>query len=150
VVPTAGGAKGPRVLTSSDAGAEVVPGLYAAGWLKRGPSGIIGSNVTDGKEAAAAVLADYLGEASLSLSDEDSNARDEKEYLRHNKDGYDALTALVAERTTGQPTHEKAVSWNAWQAIDAKEVAKGEQVGKPRVKLTSIASLLSANSDSQN
>jgi NADPH-dependent glutamate synthase beta subunit-like oxidoreductase len=147
VVPTAGGEKGPRVLANNQEGATIVPGLYAAGWLKRGPSGIIGSNVTDGKEASAAVLADYLSEASLNLPDSEVKVGNGNECSSHSKKGYDALKALVTERTAAQSRAEKSqlpVSWNAWQAIDATEVAQGEQIEKPRAKLTSVADLLSA------
>ena len=44
--------------TYAQAGSRVAPGLYCAGWVKRGPTGIVGSNVADARETAAAVLED--------------------------------------------------------------------------------------------
>ena len=121
----------------SDAAAEV-PGLYAAGWLKRGPSGIIGSNVADGKEAAAAILSDYLCALKEKAAQQPRPKR-----------GHAALAALVAERSAAMfPAAAAAaavpVSWAAWQAIDAAEVAAGAELGKPRAKFTSVAALMSA------
>ncbi len=95
---------------------EPRPGLYCAGWIKRGPSGVIGTNKKDAAETAAHVLAD--AEAGL---------------LRR---GEGELEALLLER--GLPFIEYA----GWEAIDEHERSLGAPHGRPRVKLASWDELL--------
>ena len=102
-------------ITEADA---VVPGLYAAGWIKRGPSGVIGTNKPDSVETVQCILEDA---ATLTPCPEPDTA---------------PLTALLAERGV------RPVSYADWQAIDAAEVAQGEAVGKPREKFATIAEML--------
>ncbi|HWE83127.1 MAG TPA: FAD-dependent oxidoreductase, partial [Gaiellaceae bacterium] len=88
---------------------EPIPGLYCAGWIKRGPSGVIGTNKKDAAETAAHVLED-ADAGRLPAGDGD-------------------LEALLVER--GLPFVEYA----GWEAIDAHERGLGAPHGRPRVKL---------------
>ncbi len=97
---------------------RVEPGLYVAGWIKRGPSGVIGTNKKDAVETVALLLED--AEAGL-LAREDGD-----------------LAELLAERG-----HEP-VLYAGWEAIDAAEQAAGEPHGRPRVKLHTWDELLAA------
>ncbi|WP_396919303.1 FAD-dependent oxidoreductase [Mycolicibacterium sp.] len=93
---------------------------YVVGWIKRGPSGVIGSNKKDSAETVNTVLED-LRDAELGDFGDDHAAK---------------LAGWLAER---QP---KLVTGNHWRAIDAHERAAGEPSGRPRVKLPSVAELL--------
>ena len=95
---------------------------YVVGWIKRGPTGVIGTNKKDARESVATLLAD-LGPAGPRDTDPDRPAR---------------LEAWLLER---QPD---LVTDVGWQAIDAVERAAGEARGRPRVKLVRTADLLSA------
>jgi ferredoxin--NADP+ reductase len=97
-------------------------GEYVSGWIKRGPSGIIGTNKKDSQETVDTLLADR--DAGLLA---DPPVADP-----------DAIEALLAERA---PEH---IRYEGWQAIDEAERAAGEPQGRPRVKLTRSAHLLDA------
>jgi len=93
---------------------------YAAGWIKRGPSGVIGTNKKDATETVELLLAD---------------ARDGK---LARADSTQTLEALLAAKGATY------VEYAGWQAIDAAERAAGEPRGRPRVKLTGWEALLQA------
>ena len=100
----------------------VVPGEYVAGWIKRGPTGVIGTNKHDAHETVAALLAD----AAAGLLP----ARTEQ--------GPDAVLELLAARGA------RVVDWQGWRAIEAAEVAFGADHGRGRTKIVSRQDLLSA------
>jgi ferredoxin/flavodoxin---NADP+ reductase len=100
-----------------------LPGEYVVGWIKRGPTGIIGTNKRDAQETVDLVLEDLDAGRLPTPSDPDR----------------DSLDALIAER---QPY---AVSYAGWQAIDEVERSAGEPHGRPRVKLCSFEDLLEAS-----
>jgi ferredoxin/flavodoxin---NADP+ reductase len=91
---------------------------YVAGWIKRGPSGVIGTNKKDAAETVELLLADAragrLAGASNSL--------------------------LLGDLLEKKGVH--FVEYAGWQAIDAAERAAGEPLGRPRVKLTEWTKLL--------
>lgn len=95
---------------------RVLPGLYVAGWAKRGPSGVIGSNKTCAAETAALVLAD--------IPPEPSGPEDE------------GISPLLLERGC------RVVDWQGWTAIDAAEIATGAARGRARTKITDAARLV--------
>ena len=99
-------------------GDDILPGLYAAGWIKRGPTGIIGTNKADAVATVKGLLAD--------IPDMESGARA----------GGEGLQALLAERGV------RWVSYGEWRKIDAAEVARGKARGKPREKFTTIKEML--------
>jgi ferredoxin/flavodoxin---NADP+ reductase len=100
-------------------------GDYVVGWIKRGPTGIIGTNKRDAQETVDTVLADL--DAGL-LNEPADPSRE-------------ALEELLAERA---PEH---VTYEGWEAIDSAEKAAGEPHGRPRVKLTTTEELLDAARD---
>ena len=114
VIPNAGG----RI----QAGDAPLPGEYVAGWIKRGPTGIIGTNKRDAQETVDALLADLDAGRLMEPRDPDR----------------DALEELIAER---RPDH---VTYAGWEAIDRAEKGLGEPHGRPRVKLCSFGELLEA------
>ena len=95
-----------------------VPGLYAAGWIKRGPSGVIGTNKPDSVETVNKLLEDLPALAGCETPDTG------------------AVLELLASRGV------RAVSYADWQKIDAAEVARGEPNGKPREKFTTVNEML--------
>src|SRR5215208_2100402 len=100
-------------------------GEYTVGWIKRGPTGIIGTNKRDAQETVDSVLADLDADRLASPTDPDR----------------DSIEALIAER---QPD---AVSYAGWQAVDRVEREAGEPHGRPRIKLCSFEELLEAAKD---
>ena len=97
-------------------------GEYAAGWIKRGPSGVIGTNKPDAAETVAC-MAEDAGRGRLLAPAEPDAA---------------AVLALVRQR---QP---QWISWADWQRIDALEVERGRASGRPRVKFTRVEEMLAA------
>ena len=101
---------------------QPIVGEYAAGWIKRGPTGVIGTNKPDAAETVECMFEDLARGAVL------EPARPE---------AADA-EALVRQR---QPNF---VSYADWLKLDAIEVDRGRVQGRPRVKLTSIEEILTA------
>lgn len=97
-------------------------GQYAAGWIKRGPSGVIGTNKPDAAETVERMLED-LAQGDL-LQPPHPDAAD--------------FAAFIAER---QPQY---FSFADWQKLDELETAKGTQQGRPRVKFVTVAEMLTA------
>ncbi|MFM9378339.1 4Fe-4S binding protein [Gordonia sp. VNK21] len=102
-------------------GGEVIPGLYVAGWIRRGPTGGIGRNRMCGEEAAKAIINDLI---------------DEK--LPTPTVSADDVADLVASRGAAR------VDLPAWKRIDAAEVSAGRAAGRRRVKLVTIEELEAA------
>jgi ferredoxin--NADP+ reductase len=98
---------------------EPIPGLYTAGWIKRGPSGVIGTNKKCANETVEALMAD-LDAGRLPTPEHSS----------------DELLGILAERGV------QVVDYKGWEAIDAHEQAKGQAQGRPRVKLISTDEML--------
>jgi ferredoxin--NADP+ reductase len=115
VVPNDGG----RVIDPD--GGQPVPGAYVAGWIKRGPTGFIGTNKSCAAQTVQRLVDDY--NAGL-LSDPIGKPS--------------ALSRLVRERAPG------VVDADGWRAIDAAEVERGRLADRPRNKFTSIADMLEA------
>jgi ferredoxin--NADP+ reductase len=118
-VPVPGVGFDERSGTIPNEGGRVEPGVYVTGWIKRGPSGVIGTNKKDATETAQLLLAD---------------ARAGKLPARQGG----TLEELLVERGT------EPVLYAGWEAIDAAERTAGEAHGRPRVKLCSWDSLRAA------
>ena len=98
---------------------EPLPGVYCAGWIKRGPSGVIGTNKKDATETVELLLEDvHAGR----LVPKGATAA--------------AVDALLEERGV------HPVTQSGWAAIDEAERAAGERLGRPRVKLCTWDALL--------
>ncbi len=111
-MPNAGG----RILDEHGAS---IPGLYCAGWIKRGPTGVIGTNKKDATETVDLLLEDVRA----GVLPRDTGA---------------GVDELLAERGVD------VVSYGGWEVIDALERARGEAQGRPRVKLRTWDELLAA------
>jgi ferredoxin--NADP+ reductase len=109
------------------------PGEYVVGWIKRGPSGVIGTNKKDAQETVDALLADLAASSNGTASAAGRAGA-------HVPATPDATTveALLRSRQPG------LVTYSGWEAIDRRERALGEPAGRPRVKLTRIDELLQA------
>jgi ferredoxin--NADP+ reductase len=99
-------------------------GVYCAGWIKRGPTGIIGTNKKDATETVDVLLAD---------------AREGR--LQSKGGTAAAVDALLATRDA------RVVVYAHWAAIDERERTAGEKLGRPRVKLVTWDELLAAAED---
>jgi ferredoxin/flavodoxin---NADP+ reductase len=117
VIPNKGG----RV--TEPQGGEQVLGQYAVGWIKRGPSGVIGTNKKDAQETVDNLLEDTRAGRvpTPDLADDPS-----------------AIVELLAERTPD------SVTYAGWEAIDRAERERGEPLGRPRVKFVRIGEMLEA------
>jgi ferredoxin--NADP+ reductase len=125
VIPNAGG----RVL--DPASGTPLPGEYVVGWIKRGPSGVIGTNKKDAQETVDAMLADLTPPSN-------GDGPAQQPGATHTPTSPDpaAIEQLLRAR---QP---ELVTYSGWEAIDRHERALGEPAGRPRVKLTRIEELL--------
>ena len=102
-------------------------GEYAVGWIKRGPSGVIGTNKKDAQETVDAIFADAAPDGyGLNVPDSPDGA---------------AVERLLRER---QP---ELVTYDGWASIDRHERALGESAGRPRVTLTRIEAMLRVAAD---
>ena len=115
-IPHAGG----RILDTPDG--QHVTGLYAAGWIKRGPSGVIGTNKADAVESAQAILEDA---ASGKVLDPETSSSE-------------SILTFVKSRVPDLFT------FSDWQRVDAKEIARGAAQNRPRSKFTSYDELIEA------
>ena len=96
--------------------------VYVTGWIKRGPTGIIGTNRADSMATVAALLADMPN------------------FNSQPKPGGKASVFLLAQRSV------RSVSFHDWEMIDQAERARGLPLGKPREKFTRISEMLAAGS----
>ncbi len=101
---------------------EPITGLYTAGWIKRGPSGVIGTNKPDSAETVELML-------------EDARAG---KVLQPTHAGVDEAEIYVLSH---KPTY---MSYADWQKLDAYEIAQGVSAGRPRVKVTDVKDMLIA------
>jgi ferredoxin--NADP+ reductase len=101
------------------------PGEYVVGWIKRGPSGVIGTNKKDANDTVAKIVADeQAGELGVPDPSKGTAA---------------AVQEWIDQRVPGH------VTWQGWQAIDMHESELGESMGRPRVKLVRLDDLLRAS-----
>ena len=112
-----------RVLETD--GQEPLTGIYASGWIKRGPTGVIGTNKPDALQTVKCMVADVADGKVL----QPSGATPE------------AAAQLVRER---QPAF---FSYADWLHLNKVEVSKGKEIGAPRVKFTRVDEMLAARRD---
>ncbi|MCV7031704.1 FAD-dependent oxidoreductase [Mycobacterium sherrisii] len=120
VVPNAQG----RVV-DPDSG-HPVPGAYVAGWIKRGPTGFIGTNKSCSLQTVQALVADFNAGG---LTDPVGPRA--------------ALEELVRGRVPD------VVDAAGWRAIDAAEIARGVDDGRPRKKFTAVSDMLATAATAQ-
>jgi ferredoxin/flavodoxin---NADP+ reductase len=107
-------------VTHVDSG-EQAAGHYAVGWIKRGPSGVIGTNKKDAQDTVDSLAADL-----------EAGKVPDREPVEP------PIEELLAERAGDH------VTYLGWQAIDRAEVTAGEPHGRPRVKFCSVAEMVEA------
>jgi ferredoxin/flavodoxin---NADP+ reductase len=132
VIPNEGG----RVIDPGTG--RALPGEFVVGWIKRGPSGVIGTNKRDAQETVDAILADL---APL-VDPASSNGTGAGLHIPQRAVAED-VEKLLRSR---QP---ELVTYSGWEAIDRHERALGEAAGRPRVKLTRIEQLLEVAASEQ-
>ncbi len=101
---------------------QPLTGEYTAGWIKRGPSGVIGTNKADAVETAECMLEDLA--TGNTLSPDQSSP--------------EAIVNLLKDR---QPHY---FTYADWQKLDALELKNGEALGRPRLKFTDIDAMVAA------
>jgi ferredoxin--NADP+ reductase len=103
-----------------DADGAPVPGEYVTGWIRRGPTGVIGTNKHDAVETVASLLADLPGLPPPEHPDPEE------------------LAAVL----TGHGV--RPVDWTAWLRLDAEEIRLGQGRGAERIKVADLADMLAA------
>lgn len=117
VIPNAAG----RVLAEPGA-TETIPGVYVVGWIKRGPSGVIGTNKPDAQESVSMLLQDL---------------RDGK-LLSPEAPSREAIHRLLEERGI------ESVSYEDWRRLDEIERSRGKELSRPRIKFCRVEEMLEA------
>ena len=95
---------------------QPIVGEYTAGWIKRGPNGVIGTNKPDAAETVAGMMEDRARDA----------------LLHPEEPTWESVERLLRQR---QPRY---FSYDDWRRLDALEVAAGRPAGRPRVKFTRV------------
>ncbi|CAI6330775.1 unnamed protein product [Periconia digitata] len=117
----------PEVISNDGAPAHV-HGLYCAGWVKRGPTGVILSTMADAFESADVIAADWQrGQPFLNTTSDGAQSTGL---------GWDGVKDAIIESGT------RPVSWADWKRIDAVEREKGKALGKEREKFVSVEDML--------
>lgn len=111
-----------------------VPGCYCAGWVKRGPTGVIASTMEDAFASADSIVNDWLSE--LPFLNGSTQSR-----LGGDSRGWDGV---LQEADVNKKRDLRRVSWEDWRRIDAVERERGRRRGydKPREKFRSAAEML--------
>ncbi len=107
-----------------------VAGLYCAGWVKRGPTGVIASTMQDAFTSADVIAHDWENNVPFL-----NGTRGENKNIRP---GWDGVKGEVEARGV------RPLSWADWKRIDRAERARGEIKGKEREKFGSVAEMLKA------
>ncbi|CEP11215.1 hypothetical protein [Parasitella parasitica] len=115
----------PNVYGKIMQGDNELAGMYTAGWLKRGPTGVIVSTMADAYETADTIVQDLKNGKEM-LGNMESSP----------KPGAEGLEPLMKER------HIQPVSYADWKKIEAAEFAIGKKLGKPREKFSRIQDML--------
>lgn len=102
-----------------------VSGLYCTGWVKRGPSGIINTNIMDARETVAAIVEDAASGVIGGAGGQGGNNRPD-------------VVELLPEGK-----RREVVTWEGYRRIDAVERSRGEKAGKPREKMIHVKEMLS-------
>jgi ferredoxin--NADP+ reductase len=108
-------------ITDQETG-QVMVGCYSAGWIKRGPSGVIGTNKPDAAETVDKMLEDLAAGRINQPLDADPSS----------------VESLIKER---QPNY---FSYQDWLRLDQMEIERGQSANRPRVKFTTVEEMISA------
>jgi ferredoxin--NADP+ reductase len=97
--------------------------VYVAGWIKRGPSGVIGTNKGDASATVQKMIEDIRGKSGPAHADPPGDKK---------------VDRLLRERGI------RVVDYGAWKRLDRLELERGAKAGKVRDKFTSVADMLAA------
>lgn len=126
-----------RITTTGDTGyskklpggalISYLPGLYCAGWVKRGPTGVIATTMMDAFSTAEEMAADMLGSSRDALLNSPASG-----------------TGLGWEgvRPEAEKRGIRTTTWNDWERLDAMEKARGKDKGKIRDKVDRVEDML--------
>ena len=114
---------GQKHTVNHDGGRVNDDGLYCAGWLKRGPSGIIGTNIPDAQQTVKSIVEDW-------------------EALKFTENGKDSLRANDDLRSRLEEKGVPFVDKEGWNRIDRYELEMGESKGKTREKMLAIEDMV--------
>lgn len=112
-------AEGPGELTAAH-----VPGMYCAGWVKRGPTGVIASTLDDAFTTADVIVKDWQSQVRFN------------DGVGDDKTGWDAVKTAAEKRGI------RSISWQDWEKIDAEEARRGKEKGKEREKCRTVEEML--------
>jgi ferredoxin--NADP+ reductase len=101
---------------------QPLTGLYTSGWIKRGPSGVVGTNKPDSVETVTCMLEDL--QAGKLLEPDKPDAASIEQLVRSRKPDY--------------------FSYADWKRLDELELARGKAIGRPRLKFTSVEEMKQA------
>ncbi|RAL17780.1 NADPH-adrenodoxin reductase [Aspergillus homomorphus CBS 101889] len=101
-----------------------LPGLYCAGWAKRGPTGVIATTMTDAFTTADAIAADVKAKTSLNAPNQSTGL------------GWEGVRPEAEKRGL------RTTTWEDWQRIDRAERARGQEKGKIRDKFGRVEEML--------
>lgn len=105
--------------------AKHLPGMYCAGWVKRGPTGVIASTMQDAFSTADVIAEDWYSHSPFLNAERGSPGL-----------GWDGIKEEAKKRGC------RRVSWRDWQKIDSVEKVRGRSKGKEREKFTRIEEML--------
>ncbi|PBP22331.1 NADPH-adrenodoxin reductase Arh1, partial [Diplocarpon rosae] len=103
---------------------KYLPGLYCAGWVKRGPTGVIASTMSDAFATAESIAEDWFSHTPFIGGDQGHHT------------GWEGVKYEAEKRGC------RRVSWEDWKKIDAVEKAAGQRTGKVREKFTKVHDML--------
>lgn len=101
-----------------------VPGMYCAGWVKRGPTGVIASTLDDAFISADVIVSDWRKNVKF------------HDGIGENKEGWQQV------RNTAEERGMRTINWQDWERIDAEEVRRGQAKGKEREKCRTVDDML--------
>lgn len=105
-----------------------IPGLYCAGWVKRGPTGVIATTMMDAFSTADALVADIMGER--------------KEAALLNSPGRSTGLGWEGVQSEAEKRNLQATTWRDWERLDALERERGLEKGKIRDKVDRVEDML--------
>ena len=114
----------PDLGPGGDLTAGHVPGMYCAGWVKRGPTGVIASTLDDAFTTADIIVDDWKKNVRFN------------EGVGEQKGGWEEVKKVAKERGI------RTVSWQDWEKIDSEEVRRGKEKGKEREKFRTVSDML--------
>lgn len=124
IIPNDAGGRVLGEIVDGDIGRKHLRGMYAAGWVKRGPTGVIASTMADAFVTAETIAKDWAEGLKFNGG------------VGERKDGWEGVKGEAEKRGV------RRVSWEDWEAIDKAEKKRGEERGKKREKFGSVEEML--------